>query len=64
MPFGIIGSLLICTILYILVSIVMTLVVNYKMLNVPGSGRGRRRRARPPMELVREDHQGRVRLSA
>ena len=35
MPFGIIGSLLICTILYILVSIVMTLVVNYKMLNVP-----------------------------
>lgn len=35
MPFGIIGSLLICTVLYILVSIVMTLVVNYKMLDVP-----------------------------
>jgi basic amino acid/polyamine antiporter, APA family len=35
MPIGIIGSLLVCTILYILVSIVMTLVVNYKMLNVP-----------------------------
>lgn len=35
MPFGIIGSLLICTILYILVSIVLTLVVNYKDLNVP-----------------------------
>lgn len=35
MPFGIIGSLLICTILYVLVSIVMTLVVNYKMLDVP-----------------------------
>ncbi|CAN5225716.1 amino acid permease [soil metagenome] len=35
MPFGIIGSLLVCTILYILVSIVMTLVVNYKMLDVP-----------------------------
>jgi APA family basic amino acid/polyamine antiporter len=35
LPFGIIGSLAICTILYILVSIVMTLVVNYKMLNVP-----------------------------
>jgi APA family basic amino acid/polyamine antiporter len=35
MPFGIIGSLLICTVLYILVSIVMTLIVNYKMLNVP-----------------------------
>jgi APA family basic amino acid/polyamine antiporter len=35
MPFGIIGSLLICTVLYILVAIVMTLMVNYKMLNVP-----------------------------
>lgn len=35
MPFGIIGSLVICTVLYILVSIVMTLIVNYKMLNVP-----------------------------
>lgn len=35
MPFGIIGSLLVCTLLYILVSIVMTLIVNYKMLNVP-----------------------------
>lgn len=35
MPIGIIGSLLVCTVLYILVSIVMTLVVNYKMLNVP-----------------------------
>jgi APA family basic amino acid/polyamine antiporter len=35
MPFGIIGSLLVCTILYILVSIVLTLVVNYKELNVP-----------------------------
>jgi APA family basic amino acid/polyamine antiporter len=35
MPFGIIGSLLICTIIYILVSIVMTLVVPYTSLNVP-----------------------------
>ena len=35
MPIGIIGSLVVCTILYILVSIVMTLVVNYKFLNVP-----------------------------
>ena len=35
MPFGIIGSLLVCTILYILVSIVMTLIVNYKQLDVP-----------------------------
>ncbi|MBP6597734.1 MAG: amino acid permease [Arenimonas sp.] len=35
MPIGIIGSLVVCTILYILVSIVMTLVVNYSVLNVP-----------------------------
>jgi basic amino acid/polyamine antiporter, APA family len=35
MPFGIIGSLLICTTLYILVALVMTLVVNYRLLNVP-----------------------------
>lgn len=35
MPFGIIGSLLVCTILYILVSVVLTLVVNYRDLNVP-----------------------------
>jgi len=35
MPIGIIGSLLVCTIIYILVSIVMTLVVNYKTLDVP-----------------------------
>ena len=35
MPFGIIGSLAICTILYILVSIVLTLAVNYKTLDVP-----------------------------
>ena len=35
MPFGIIGSLLACTIIYILVSIVLTLVVNYRELNVP-----------------------------
>src|SRR6476619_5594667 len=35
MPFGIIGSLLACTVIYILVSIVLTMVVNYKALNVP-----------------------------
>ena len=35
MPFGIIGSLAVCTILYILVSVVLTMVVNYKSLNVP-----------------------------
>ena len=35
MPFGIIGSLVACTIIYILVSIVLTLIVNYRDLNVP-----------------------------
>jgi basic amino acid/polyamine antiporter, APA family len=35
MPFGIIGSLIACTIIYILVSIVLTMIVNYKSLNVP-----------------------------
>lgn len=35
MPFGLLGSLFVCTILYILVSIVLTLLVNYKALNVP-----------------------------
>jgi APA family basic amino acid/polyamine antiporter len=35
MPIGIIGSLLACTVLYVLVSVVMTLMVNYKELNVP-----------------------------
>lgn len=35
MPFGIIGSLAVCTIIYILVSIVLTLIVPYNRLNVP-----------------------------
>jgi len=35
MPFGIIGSLLVCTIIYILVSIVLTMIVPYTELNVP-----------------------------
>jgi APA family basic amino acid/polyamine antiporter len=35
MPIGIIGSLLICTILYVLGSLVLTGVVNYKQLDVP-----------------------------
>jgi len=35
MPFGIIGSLVACTIIYILVSIVLTLIVDYHQLNVP-----------------------------
>lgn len=35
MPIGIIGSLIICTLLYCLAAFVMTGVVNYKQLNVP-----------------------------
>src|SRR5690606_20922399 len=35
MPIGIIGSLVVCTILYVLAALVMTGVVNYKLLNVP-----------------------------
>ena len=35
MPFGIIGSLAACTVIYILVSIVLTLIVPYTQLNVP-----------------------------
>jgi APA family basic amino acid/polyamine antiporter len=35
MPIGILGSLVICTILYILVSLVLTGVVNYRQLEVP-----------------------------
>src|SRR6185437_10153761 len=34
MPIGIIGSLVICTVLYILYSLVLTGIVNYKELNV------------------------------
>ncbi len=35
MPFGIIGSLLVCTVIYMLVAAIMTLLVNYKTLDVP-----------------------------
>jgi APA family basic amino acid/polyamine antiporter len=35
MPFGILGSLGISTVLYILVALVLTGIVNYKLLNVP-----------------------------
>ena len=35
MPIGLLGSLFVCTAIYILVSIVMTLIVNYKQLAVP-----------------------------
>jgi APA family basic amino acid/polyamine antiporter len=35
MPFGIIGSLVACTVIYILVAIVMTLIVPYNTLDVP-----------------------------
>jgi len=37
MPLGILGSLAICTVLYILVSLVLTGLVNYRDLNVPDS---------------------------
>ena len=37
MPMGILGSLVICTILYILVALVLTGLVNYHFLNVPDS---------------------------
>jgi APA family basic amino acid/polyamine antiporter len=35
MPIGILGSLAICTVLYILVALVLTGLVNYKLLDVP-----------------------------
>ncbi|WP_298671889.1 amino acid permease [uncultured Sphingomonas sp.] len=35
MPIGIIGSLVVCTVIYMLVSVTMTMIVNYKLLNVP-----------------------------
>jgi APA family basic amino acid/polyamine antiporter len=37
MPIGILGSLAICTVLYILVALVLTGLINYKFLNVPDS---------------------------
>jgi APA family basic amino acid/polyamine antiporter len=37
MPLGILGSLVVCTILYIAVALVLTGLVNYKGLNVPDS---------------------------
>ena len=35
MPFGIIGSLIVCTVIYMLVAAIMTLLVPYSSLNVP-----------------------------
>jgi APA family basic amino acid/polyamine antiporter len=35
MPFGIIGSLIVCTVIYMLVAAIMTLLVPYDTLNVP-----------------------------
>ncbi|MEO7028604.1 MAG: amino acid permease [Acidobacteriaceae bacterium] len=37
MPIGILGSLAVCTVLYILVALVLTSLVNYKYLNIPDS---------------------------
>ena len=35
MPFGILGSLIVCTVIYMLVATIMTLLVNYRALDVP-----------------------------
>lgn len=35
MPFGILGSLIACTVIYMLVATIMTLLVNYRALDVP-----------------------------
>jgi APA family basic amino acid/polyamine antiporter len=35
MPFGILGSLIACTVIYMLVATIMTLLVNYRTLDVP-----------------------------
>ena len=59
MPFGIIGSLVACTVIYILVSIVLTLIVNYKSLNVPDPVAVAVDAFGPQWALVRQDHQGR-----
>ena len=59
MPFGIIGSLIACTVIYILVSIVMTSDRPLHFAQRARSGGGRGRRVRPAMGVVRQDHQGR-----
>ena len=47
MPIGILGSLAICTVLYILMALVMTGLVPYTELNVAASGVRRDREGRP-----------------
>ena len=59
MPFGIIGSLVVCTIIYILVSIVLTMIVPYTELNVPDPVAVAVDAFGPQWALVRQDHQGR-----
>ena len=59
MPFGIIGSLVVCTVIYILVSIVLTLIVPYTELNVPDPVAVAVDAFGPQWALVRQDHQGR-----
>ena len=59
MPFGIIGSLVVCTVIYMLVAAIMTLLVPYTSLNVPDPVAVVGRRVRPAVELARQDHQDR-----
>ena len=52
MPIGILGSLAICTVLYIAVAIVLLGIVPYQQLERRGSARGRHRRDRPDVAVA------------
>jgi basic amino acid/polyamine antiporter, APA family len=53
LPIGILGSLTICTILYVLVSLVLTGVVNYKQLDVPAPVAFAIQQVGPPLAWLR-----------
>ena len=55
MPIGILGSLVVCTLLYVIVGFIITGIVPYDKLNVPDPIRCRRRRDRPQVACA--DHQ-------
>ena len=57
MPIGILGSLVICTVLYVAVGFVLTGIVAYDKLNVLGSDRGGHRCGRAQLSVA--DHQTR-----
>ena len=59
MPIGILGSLAICTVLYIVVALVLTGIVNYTELNVPDPIAGRHQRGRPGPRVAPADRQDR-----